>query len=142
MKKTRNRILAIVLFAAAALACSPYLTGCGTTTDQRKQIASALLADGKAILTQAGASLLQSAVQQQIADGKVDWAHTAATVAFSAVSTSNLAQLINDATLGKVPQIASAAATAANNAIVHGASEQDAIQAVASVISATALTQK
>jgi len=129
-----------IMSLVATLICW-LLPGCTWTPEKRKAVSAALWQDAKGILEQDALNTLSNVVQQAANNGQVDFAHAAAGALFATVSADSVHKVVLDATGNNLPQLADVAAKAVTQAMSKGVNEKDAIQAVASAISATALTK-
>ena len=99
--------------------CAGLKTAWGTA-EARKATGRALLADAVSVLGKVAVAELQSLATGQL---DADSSHAAATAAWSAVSTADLAQLVNDATGHAAPALAAQAAELAQKAVHGGATK-------------------
>jgi hypothetical protein len=132
----------LALFLAIALlgGCTAAQRAAYDTPEKRKAIGHALLADGAQLLGKIAIGALQTAVTNEINGGKQDFAQAAASGLWASVSAADVRKIVSDATGGAVPQLEDAAAKVVSAQLNAGAGEKEALDAVASVISATVLT--
>ena len=137
MNRTRNRILACLLFLSALALCSCYLTGCAWDAAHRATTIAALKESarklGRDVLAEVGA-----AAQQYILTGNVDAVHLLADALWKNGGAADLTEAIAIATGSD--QLAAVAVRLVNQAASTGITQQDAAHAVAAALSATALS--
>ncbi len=134
------KFITLTLSLVFAFAGCASLKSAYSTPEKRKAIGDALWNDAISIVGSVAVNSLANIVQQEVSGGNVDFAHTAAQAAWGATSAASLAKLINDATGGTMPALADKAAAVVSQAVQHGISTGDALNAVASIISSVAIT--
>ena len=120
------------LSAVTATACAGLKAAWGTS-DSRKATIAKLEGVAVNILGRVAVAELQSLAT----DNGSDFAHSAATAAWSSLRVSDLADVLTSE--GATSQLADSAAAFAAKAVAGGVSRQDALNAVASAISSAAL---
>lgn len=136
---TGTRKMLPLLAVFLGLSALSVLTACAGiksawgTPDARKATVAKLEGVAVNVLGRIAVAELQSLAT----DNGADFAHSAAQAAWSSLHVSDLADVLTAA--GATPQLADSAATLAAKAVAGGASKQDAMNAVASAISASAL---
>lgn len=136
-------LVALLLLPAFLLtACLSTDTG-NLTHDRRNAVANVLLQKAARVLGQVAVSTLTAAASQEMSGGKVDWQHDAAQAAWtqapSIVTSDDLERILAAATLNHTPLTVAAAGQQLQAAQAAGIATKNAVDAIASTISGTAL---